>query len=139
MALMARRFAIYAAVIFVAFLTGFVPMWLSARTAANERDAAQEALRLARIENSLAAAAIQARRGDYEPARAAASTFYRDLLSEIDRADSTLPETSRDGLQALLAERDQLITLLARNDPASAERLAQTYISYRETIGSAAR
>ena len=136
---MARRFAIYAAVLLMAFLIGFVPMWLSALERASERDAAQQALRVTRIENSLAAAAIRARRGDYEPARAAASTFYTDLRTELERVDSDLPPQSRQALQALLAERDQLITLLARGDPASAERLAQTYISYRETVGSPAQ
>ena len=51
-----QRFAIYATVVFAAFLLGFVPMWLVARTRADERDAAQQALRLTQIENSLAAA-----------------------------------------------------------------------------------
>jgi hypothetical protein len=133
---MVRRFAIYAVVVFVAFLLGMLPMWLSARERASERDAAQQALRLTRIENSLAAAAIRARRGDYEPARAAASTFYTDLRAELERADSGLPPPSRDALQAILAERDQMITLLARGDPASAERLAQTYISYLEAAAT---
>ena len=50
-----HRFAIYATVVFGAFVLGFVPMWLTARTRAGERDAAQQALRLAQIENRLAA------------------------------------------------------------------------------------
>jgi hypothetical protein len=131
-----QRFAVYATVAFAAFLLGFLPMWLVARTRANERNAAQQALRLAEIENTLAAAAIQARRGEYEPARRAASTFYTNLRAELDRADSGFAEPSRDALQALLAERDHMITLLARSDPAVAERLANTYISYRQTAGT---
>ena len=121
-----QRFAIYATVVVAAFLLGFVPMWLAARTRANERNAAQQALRLAQIENTLAAATIQARRGDYELAREAASTFYTHLRAELDRADSGFAVPPRDALQALLAERDQMITLLARSDPAVAERLANT-------------
>ena len=127
-----QRFAVYATVVFAAFLLGFGPMWLVARTRADERNAAQQALRLSQIENALAAATIQARRGDYEPARAAASTFYTTLRAELDRADSGFAVPSRDALQALLTERDQMITLLARSDPAVAERLANTYISYRQ-------
>ena len=131
-----QRFAVYATVVFAAFLLGFVPMWLVARTHANERNAAQQALRLTQIENALAAATIQARRGDYEPARTAASTFYTTLRAELDRVDSGFAVPSRDALQALLTERDQMITLLARSDPAVAERLANTYISYRQTAGT---
>lgn len=131
-----QRFAVYASVVFAAFLLGFVPMWLAARTRANERDAAQQALRLAQIENVLATATIQARRGDYEPARTAASTFYTNLRAELDRADSGFAVPARDALQRVLAERDQMITLLARSDPAVAERLANTYISYRQTAGT---
>jgi hypothetical protein len=131
-----QRFAVYATVVFAAFLLGFLPMWLVARTRGNERNAAQQALRLAQIENALATATIQARRGDYEPARTAASTFYTNLRAELDRADSGFAVPSRDALQAVLAERDQMITLLARSDPAAAERLANTYISYRQTAGT---
>ena len=134
---MVRRVTIYAAVMLAAFLLGFGPMWLSARARTAERDAAVQALRLARIENSLAAAAIQARRGDYEPARAAASTFYTDLRAELDRADTALA-APREALQALLVERDQIIALLARSDPAVAERLAQTYVSYRDAVDNRA-
>ena len=131
-----HRFATYVTVAFAAFLLGFVPMWLSARSHANERDAAQQALRLAEIENTLAAATIHARRGDYEPAREAASTFYTNLRAELDRGDSGFPVAQRDALQALLVERDQMITLLARSDPAVAERLANLYVSYRQTVGT---
>jgi hypothetical protein len=129
------RFKGYAVVALVAFVLGFLPMWLTARTRASERDAAQQALRLAGIENALAAAAIQARRGDYEPAREAASTFYSSLQAELDRPDTSLAG-SKDALQALLAERDQMITLLARSDAAAAERLANGYIAYRRAAGT---
>ena len=94
-----QRFAIYATVVFAAFLVGFLPMWLVARTRGNERNAAQQALRVAQIENALAAATIQSRRGDYEPARTAASTFYTNLRAELDRADSGFAVPARDALQ----------------------------------------
>ena len=131
-----QRLGLYATVVFVAFLIGFIPMWLRARTRANERDAVQQVLRLTQAENTLAAAAIQARRGDYEPAREAASTFYTNLRAELDRGSSVFSASQRDMLQPLLAQRDQMITLLARADPAVAERLADTYVSYRRATGS---
>jgi hypothetical protein len=131
-----QRLGVYATVVFVAFLIGFIPMWLRARTRANERDAVQQVLRLTQAENTLAAAAIQARRGDYEPAREAASTFYTNLRAELDRGSSVFSASQRDMLQPLLAQRDQMITLLARADPAVAERLADTSVSYRRATGS---
>lgn len=131
-----RRAAIQAVVVIAVFLIGFVPMWWTSRTRATERDTARQALRLAQIEITLAAAAIDARRGDYEPARTSASTFYTSLRAELDRPDSGFAAPTRDALQALLNERDQMITLLARSDPAVAERLATTYVSYRQTVGT---
>src|SRR5688572_19062628 len=127
-----QRFATMATVAFSAFILGFTPMWLSARTCAGERDAAQQAVRVADIENALAAAAIRARGGEYEIARTAASAFYTSLQSEVDRPDSEFPATSHPSLRGLLADRDVVITLLGRRDAAAAERLATTYVAYRE-------
>jgi hypothetical protein len=110
-------------------------MWLSYRTSTRARDEAQQALRLVRIENSLAAAAIRARRGEYEPARQAASTFFTDLRNELDRTPSVFSDTHRQSLEALLAPRDQVITWLARSDPAGAEHLSNAYVEYRKAIG----
>ena len=134
-----QRLAVYATVVFAAFLLGLAPMWWVARTRADERNAAQQTLRLTQIEGAIAAATIQARRGDYEPARTAASAFYTTLRAELDRSDSGFAVPSRDALRTLLTERDQMITLLARSDPAVAERLANTYVSYRQTTGSLPR
>lgn len=133
-----KRLGVYASVLFVAFLVGFVPMWLTARTRANERDAAQHALLFTQAENTLGSAAIYARRGDYEPAREAASTFYTKLRAELDRPGSTVSASQRDRLQPLLMQRDQTITLLARSDPAVAERLADAYLAYRRAMGTLA-
>ena len=130
------RLGLYATVILVAVLVGFVPTWIMARGRTSERDAAQHALGLARLENTLAAATIHARRGDYEVARTAASTFYTNLRAQLDRQPPTWTATQVTALQPLLADRDQMITLLARSDPASAERLADAYVAYRQAVGS---
>jgi hypothetical protein len=134
-----KRLGVYATVIFAAFALGFVPMWLVARTRANERDVVQQALRLTQLESGLGAAAIQARRGDYEPAREATSTFYTNLRAELERSPSGFTEPQREMMPSLLAQRDQLITLLARADPAAADRLADAYVSYRQTTGTLPR
>lgn len=131
-----QRVATIATAAFFAFILGFVPMWLTARTRTGERDAAQQSLRLAQVENSLAAAAILARLGEYEPARVSASAFFTNLQAEVERTPSGVAAESREALDGILAQRDEIITLLARGDAAAAERLATTYIAYRRAAGN---
>jgi hypothetical protein len=130
-----RRVVIYAVLLLVVFLFGFVPMWLKFRECSSSFSQAGRHLSIARIEHTLASAAIDARRGDYEPARQAASSFFTSLRAETDRGnDSIFSQTQRDGLQPILAPRDEIITLLSRSDPASADRLSDLYVSYRKVM-----
>lgn len=130
-----QRILIYAAVLLIVFLIGFVPMWLKARGSAAELATAQRELSLARLQNTLASATIDARRGEYEPARLAASNFFTSLRVEADKATgSILTESQKQNIQALFAGRDEVITLLARSDPASGDRLADLYESYRKVM-----
>jgi len=131
----AQRFLIYAGVLLVIFLLGFVPMWLRARTARSSLAETEHRLMLVRMQSSLASAAIDARRGDYEPARQAVSQFFTSLREEMDKGDSSnYTEAQRQGMQSLFAGRDELITLLARSDPASADRLADLFVAYRKIM-----
>ncbi len=132
-----RRAAVYAAVLAGVFLLGLVPMWLSARGRAAERDEARRELRLCRIQGGLAAAALDARRGDYEPARQGASSFFTALREQVDGDASDLTQAQRESARPLLDRRDDLITLLARSDPASADRLSDLHASYRKAVGDA--
>lgn len=128
-----RRVGLYAALLLIAFLLGLVPMWLRARARAAERDTAQAALRVSTLQNTLASAAIDARRGEYEPARQAASEFFTNLGTEMARGpDSVFNETQRNNLRAMFDARDDTITLLARGDPAAADRLVDLYNKYRQ-------
>lgn len=132
-----RRVGIYAAILLVVFLFGFVPMWLRARESASRLAETERQLSLAQMQNNLASAVIDARRGDYEPARQSASLFFTALRTEVDRADaSALTRGQRDGATPLFAQRDEIITLLARNDAAAAERLSDLYTAYRKAINS---
>lgn len=134
-----RRLMIYAAVLLVVFLAGLVPMWWKSRTYKSERDAAQASLRLSNLQNSLANAAIDARRGEYEHARQAASDFFTNLGREIERGrDSVFNEAQRAGLRTMFDARDETITLLARSDPASADRLLDLYTKFRQLSAPAA-
>jgi hypothetical protein len=65
-----------------------------------------------------------------------ASAFFTEARSEIDQGDkSALTREQRDALGPLLAPRDELITLLARSDPASADRLSNLYVAVRKILG----
>lgn len=130
-----RPFVIYAGVLLLGFLLGFVPMWLKARDSANRLTEAEHHLTLARMQNNLSSATIDARRGDYEPARQAASQFFTALREEADKGDaSILTRSQREGAGPLLTSRDEIITLLARSDPAAADRLSDLYVAYRKFI-----
>jgi len=132
-----RRILIYAAVLVVVFLVGFVPMWLRARAAASSLSETEHRLTRATMQSNLASAAVDARRGDYEPARQAVSQFYTTLGAEIDKGNASVyTQAQRDAMQPLFAGRDDLITLLARSDPASADRLADLFAAYRKIVNT---
>jgi hypothetical protein len=128
-----RRIGIYAAVLIFVFLLGLIPMWLKARQCSSGLEAVESALNMARIQNALASAVIDARRGDYEPARQTTSQFFTSAGAEVDKGDtSNFTKAQRDGLQQLFARRDEIITLLARSDPAAADKLSDLYAAYRK-------
>jgi hypothetical protein len=131
----ARRVVICLGVALFVFLLGLVPMWLKAREAASRRDAARRELRLSQTQGTLASAVIDARRGEYEAARQTASDFFTTLRGELDEGGkSALNARQREAAAPLLNRRDDIIMLLARSDPASAERLSDLYVSYRAAV-----
>jgi hypothetical protein len=130
-----RRLAVYAVALIVVFLLGLVPMWLTARERGRELTHAEQELRLARLQNTLASAVVDARRGDYEAARQATSRFFTEASAEAERgrASAFAPEQAQQ-VEHLARERDEIITLLARADPAAAERLSDLFVSFRGTV-----
>lgn len=130
-----QRFIIYAGVVLVIFLLGFIPMWLKARVATSRLGEREHQLMLVRMQSNLASAVIDARRGDYEPARQGASEFFTSLHAEIDKGNtSNFTQAQRQAMEPLFAGRDEIITLLARSDPTSAGRLSDLYVSYRRIM-----
>ena len=110
-------------------------MWLKARTAASSLENTERQLVLSKMQSDLPLAAVDARRGDYEPARQALSRFFTSLSAETDkRGNSIYTEAQRNSMQPLFTGRDELITLLARNDPASADRLSDLFVAYRKIM-----
>jgi flagellar basal body-associated protein FliL len=134
-----KRILIYAIVIISVFLLGLVPMGIVAYNRASERDEARRELRLCSIQAMLASAAVDARMGNYEPARQSASNFFTELRTELDKGRvSAFNQSQRDGMASMLNSRDEVITLLARNDPASADRLGALFIAYKRAVGNTA-
>jgi hypothetical protein len=125
----------YFGVALIVFLFGLAPMWMKAREAVSQRDAARRELRLSQTQGTLASAAIDARRGEYETARQTASDFFTTLRGELDAGEeSPLNVRQRAAAAPLLTSRDDIITLLARSDPAAADRLSDLYVSYRAAV-----
>jgi hypothetical protein len=130
-----RRFILHVVLLLLAFLLGFVPMWLKSRECSSSLAEAERQSSLARMENSLASATIDARRGDYETARQAASDFFTSLRTEFNSGlDSALSQAEISSLQPLLTRRDEIVTLLARGDATSADQLSDLYVSYRTIV-----
>lgn len=130
-----RRVGVLAVLLLAAFLIGFIPMWLKAREGASRLAGVERELKIAQMQNTLASAVIDARRGDYEWARQAASQFFAALRVESDLgSNSALTQTQREGLHSLFTGRDDLITLLSRGDPAAADRLSDLYVAYRDVM-----
>lgn len=128
-----NRLAIYVTIALGFFLLGFVPMWFKANRAIEQRDAAQREVRLIQMENTLGAAMVDVHRGEYEPARQITSEFYTSLRSQIDAGSaSVFTLAQREKLRLLLGERDEVITLLARRDPAAVDRLFAIYSTYNK-------
>ncbi len=127
-----RRWALVAVGLLLAFLLGLLPMWWSKMSVDAELEKARRDLIRQKIQNSLSAAAVYARRGEYETARQSASTFFTDTQAELDNAASTIfTPTERSQMPDLMSRRDDIITLVSRADPASAERLSDVYVNYR--------
>jgi hypothetical protein len=130
-----RRVILYGALLLVVFLLGFVPMWWKYHESSTSLSDAEHQLSLVTLQNTLASAVIDARLGNYEPARLAASNFFTSLRAETDRGNvSVLSQAQIEGVKPLFTQRDEIITLLARNDPASPDRLSDLYVSYRKIM-----
>ena len=73
------------AVLLGVFLVGFVPMWLKSGRLNAELSRTQRQVRAQEIQLVLADAALDARRGDYEPARQRLASFFVLVHAELDR------------------------------------------------------
>ena len=128
--------AIWAGILLIVFLLGFVPMYLQYREANQANEATQKLLRQAETKNMLTTAIVEAKNGEYETARQNTSEFFTNLDAEIKKGDDgILTNNQREKLKPIFNYRDNMITLLAQRDPASVERLTDIYAVYKEAFG----
>lgn len=131
-----NRWVKIGAALVVAFMLGLVPMWLMKLGTDRELLAVRQELRREQLHNSLASAAVYSRRGEYETARQAASTFFTETQAELDKAEPVVfNAVERSQMPELMGNRDDIITLLSRGDPASSERISDIYVTYRSITG----
>jgi hypothetical protein len=130
-----RRVILYTVLSFVFFLLGFVPMWIKVRDCSTALFEADKQLTLARIQNLLGSAVINAQRGDYGKSLQATSDFFTALRTETDNLESSVfTPTEKAGIMDLYPIRDDLIALLARKDPSSTARLFVLYEAYLKVV-----
>jgi hypothetical protein len=129
------RFFSYALLALVFFLLGFLPLWANARDAAQRHAETARELRLVQLQTALGSAVVDAQRGAHEPALESVSSFFTALQTAIASGEgSDFSAAQRAALQPLLGGRDEIIALLARGDPAGADRLSALYRSFSQIL-----
>ena len=108
--------------VLIAFLLGLIPMWTLAYSRGSAADKAKIDLRTATLKNQIASATLYGKRGEYEKSRQFASEFFTSLKTRIETVDAGNSDRKAQ-LSKLLDQRDQIVTLLARSDPAGVDRL----------------
>ncbi len=125
-----RLIAIGLAIAVVAFLAGFLPQWARANRTADALEAARYELAVSQTEGKIAAALTESLRSNYERAR----QLMTEVYGEVERLAPSATAAQRRELDAILAQRDEIITLLARAAPESSQRLMLTHTRYRNAM-----
>lgn len=128
----AKKYAIGAGLLVTAFLLGFVPSWIAARDAREDRVAMQARLGVAEIKVQLGNVAFEASRNNFASARTMSTQFF-DRVRSV--AEATPSPALRRELEAALARRDEITAGLSQADPAVKEKLAQMYVDFPDLVG----
>ena len=112
-----------------AFLGGYFPASLRARSAETSLRTAELDLRLANLHRRLGVAAEEAQRNNYATATAAAREFFDGCSAIVQtEAFATQPRT-RAAIASYAGYRDEVMTQLATADPNVRARLAGMYLA----------
>lgn len=121
-----RLIAIAVGIALVAFLLGFLPQWTRANGLSDRLRETRHELRMARTQGQIGAALTEALRSNYERAR----QLMVEVFSTLQAAAPSLLGAQRREVDAILAQRDEVVTLLARAAPESAQRVMLIYTRY---------
>lgn len=122
-----RKIGVAVAALLAVFLLGFAPQWLRARSMEQELTTARSEMRMLDLGGRLAAALAESHRGNYERARQLMAGFFSNLETQIPNYGDA---DEREELEALMRQRDEIITLLSRAEPESTSRLNLMYTRY---------
>jgi hypothetical protein len=123
--------ALIAGGLVLAFLIGFLPTWSRARSLDRELSATRHELALARLQGRIGAALVQVMQQEYESSRQMMAGYFTDLQGY--RPAIVEPER-RAAADEILAQRDEVITLLSRSDPQGIQRLARLHARWSAAV-----
>ena len=129
-----RLILILGAAVLVGFLLGFFPQWARANRNGERLADARHELRLSRIEDRIGAALTESLRSNYERSRQLMTTVFQ----EIQASRASVTPAQRRELDAILGQRDEIITLLARAAPESSQRLMLIYSRFHTAFAPGA-
>jgi hypothetical protein len=131
-----KLIAIAALAAVLVFLLGYFPQHSRAgRYREQLRDTRHE-LRMSRLGGRLGAALTESLRSNYERSRQLMADFFTDLQGSVGEVKDA---RRRQTLESILAQRDEIITLLSRAQPESTQRLMLLYTTYFATMDPAGR
>lgn len=110
-------------VLIVTFLIGFLPQWAQNRALGEEMERAELRIELLELQARTGTALAEAHRENHERARQQMTVVFPGL----ERARARISGGDAQRVQEVLAERDEIITLLSRASPESTARLAAIY------------
>ncbi|HUE97582.1 MAG TPA: hypothetical protein VMN39_13055 [Longimicrobiaceae bacterium] len=129
-----QKIGLLVAALVVVFLLGFLPQWTRVRNLEGELRQAHVEIVTLDLQGRLGAALAESQRGNYEQARQLMTEFFSVL--QIRAGEIGGPARQQE-IQAILAERDELITLLSRAQPEASSRLNLMYSRYFAAMGTA--
>lgn len=121
-----QRTGLLVLVLALVFLLGFVPQWLRVRSLDSQLNESRYELALLELEGRAGAALAEAQRGNYERARQLMTGFFSGLQGRT----VTFEPSARQEVEAILRQRDEIITLLSRAEPEAVSRLNLIYTRY---------
>jgi hypothetical protein len=128
-----RQIAIAVGIALIAFLLGFFPQWSRANRNGERLAATRVELQTSRTQGKIGLALTESLRSNYERSR----QLMTEVFAEMQAAAPRLSGRQRSEVDAILRQRDEIITLLARAAPQSSQRLMLIFERYHTAFQAA--